>query len=44
MMLSQKFDKYLRYGRETARRTSYFDSQNYEVEYLSHPFGGLGET
>jgi len=29
--------------RETARRTSYFDSQNSEVEFLSHPFGGLGK-
>ena len=27
-----------------ARCTIYFDSQNYEVEFLSHPFGGLGET
>jgi len=34
----------LSYRRETARRTSYFDSQNCEVEFLSHPFGGLGET
>jgi len=28
-------------ARETAQRTSYFDSQNCEVEFLSHPFGGL---
>ena len=34
----------LSYRRETARRTSYFDSYNCEVEFLSHPFGGLGET
>jgi len=28
-----------------ARRTSYFDSQNYEVEFFEPPFlGGLGET
>jgi len=27
-------------SKETARRTSYFDSQNCEVEFLSHPFGG----
>jgi len=26
---------------ETARRTSYFHSQNYEVEFLSNPLGGL---
>ena len=26
---------------ETTRRTSYFDSQNCEVEFLSHPFWGL---
>ena len=24
---------------ETARSTSYFDSQNWDVEFLSHPFG-----
>jgi len=29
---------------EIAQRTSYFDSQNCKVEFLSHPFGGLGET
>jgi len=28
---------------ETARRTSYFDSQNCEVEFLSHPLGNLDE-
>ena len=27
--------------RETARRTSYLDSQNCEVEFLSHLYGGL---
>jgi len=32
--------KKLSYRRETARHTSYFDSQNCEVEFLSHPFGG----
>jgi len=33
-------NKYLSYHRVTARRTSYFDSQNCEVEFLSHPLGG----
>jgi len=28
---------------ETARRTSYFDLQNCEVEFLSHRLGDLGE-
>ena len=40
----QMEDKQLSYRRETARCRSYFDLQNCEVEFLSHPFGGLGET
>ena len=33
-------NKQLSYRREIVRCMSYFDSQNCEVEFLSHPFGG----
>jgi len=35
-------DKQLSYRREIARRTSYLDLQNCEVEFFSHPLGDLG--
>jgi len=40
-LITSKSNNQLSYCRETARHTSYFDPQNYEVEFLSHPFGGL---
>jgi len=41
--VSYKYKK-LSYRRETARHTSYFDSQNCEVEFLSHPLGKYREN